>query len=288
MKNKFYNMLLLAIPVFLTVSCEKVKRPALGDYPKDHTVTPTTALRFYVPFDSADATASQLNIRFRDSISDYPSYFPDKSITYTAGIKGTAFNNSSEAALQYLNTNDFPSSSSFSMSLWVKCKGVPQNNPQFVMSLPDKDYWHNSGIFLLFDHNGAGSTADSAAVTFAIKDNWFTYHNSNRIPKLYDTKWHHLVFEYDATTSKLTTYLDGVKMSWLTGDAITQAGLSGPLGLNPASVSSFVLGGWNKHVGISGPTDSWIESFKGSIDQFRLYNKVLSDAEVLALYTNKQ
>lgn len=286
------NLMKRLVPLFglvvVIASCQKMSRPGLGNYPQDHTVTPTTPLRFYVPFDSFATDASQINIRFQDSISGYPSFFPDKSITYGTGVKGTDFKNSAEVALSYLNANDFASASSFSISLWVKCNGVPHSNPQFVLSLPDKDYWHNSGIFLLFDHDGAGSTADSAAVTFAVKDNWFTYHGNDRIPGLYNTQWHHLVFVYDATTSKLATYLDGVNMTWLSSDATTQAGLTGPLNLNVASVSGMVIGGWNKHANISGPTDSWIESFKGEIDQFRMYNKALSAAEVSALYNNKQ
>lgn len=288
-KNKLLLGGIASVLTLAMMSCQKMKRPELGDYPKDHTTTPATELRFYTSFDSTETADKQINIRFGDSISDYPCFFPKNTVKVGTGIHGTAFVNTGEDALQYINANDFASSSSFTMALWEKIDGVPQSadGAQFVMSLPDKDYWHNSGMFLLFDHTGAGSTADSAAVTFAVKDNWFTYHGNDRIPKIYDKQWHHLAFVYSAATSQLTTYLDGQPMTWLSSAATSQGGLTGPVNFNTASVSGLVIGGWNKNVGLSGPTDSWVHSFKGAIDQFRLYNKALSAAEVLSLYNSK-
>ncbi|HET9824722.1 MAG TPA: LamG domain-containing protein [Chitinophagaceae bacterium] len=287
-KNIWTKLLLLSLPVFALAfnSCQKMSRPALGDYPKDVPVTPTTELRFYVPFDSTSPADKQINIRFKDSISGYPSFFPDKSIGVADGVHGTAVQLSLGNALKYISANDFAATAqSFTLAMWEKAPGVPHANPEFVMSLVDKDYWHNSGMFLLFDHDGAGSTADSAAVSFVVKDNWYVFHNKDRIPKIYDQQWHHLVFVYDATTSKLATYVDGQALTGLSNDATTQ--LSGPLNLTASSVSNMVIGGWNKHAAIDGPTDAWIDSFPGLIDQFRLYNKALSASDILALYNAK-
>src|SRR5262245_33891441 len=170
-KNIIQKFFLLTGAVVAITSCQKMERPALGDFPKDTPVTPTTPLRFYTPFDSAAPEDRQINIRFKDSISNYPSFFPDKSIGYTTGIRGTALKGNSANAIKYVNANDFAAAAqSFSMAVWIKGTGVPHTNPQFVMSLVDKDYWHNSGIFLLFDHDQCcgggtqGSTADSANV----------------------------------------------------------------------------------------------------------------------------
>ena len=296
-KIKFTDYLWrVSLVIVISASCKKTTRPALGDYPQDHIVTPTTALRFYASFDSSKPADKQINILFGDSISGYPSFFPNSTITIGQGIHGTAFKGAGGTALEYLNANDFSKSTSFTVAFWEKSTGVPQSadGPQFVMSLVDKDYWHNSGMFLLFDHTGAGSTVDSAAVTFAVEDNWFVFHNNDRMPKIYDKQWHHIVFVYDQTKAKdpggvgqgpLTTYVDGVAMTGLSKDATSA--MSGPLTFNAASVSNLVLGGWNKHVNISGPTDPWINSFPGSLDQVRFYNKVLSASEVLALYNSK-
>ena len=253
-------------------------------------VTPTTELRFYVPFDSTSPEDKQINIRFKDSISKYPSFFPDKSIGVAEGVHGTAVQLSLGNALKYISANDFAATAkSFTLAMRLKSPGVPHVNTQFVMSLVDKDYWENSGMFVLFDHdqccNGIGSTADSANVSFVVKDSWYVFHGKDRIPKLYDQQWHHLVFAYDHTTSKLTTYMDGHALTGLSNDAT--GALTGPLNLTPSSVSNLVIGGWNKHVAIDGPKDPWIDSFPGLIDQFRLYTKALSAADVLALYNTK-
>jgi hypothetical protein len=285
-KISVYKIAVLLIAI-AAVSCQKLTRPALGDYPKDVAVTPTTALRFYTPFDSTSPQDRQINIRFKDSISGYPSFFPPASITYTAGVHGTALQGASGDALKYISANDFAKASSYTIAFWIKAPGVPHPNAQFVMSLVDKDYWHNSGLFMLIDHDGAGSTPDSAAVSFVVKDNWYLFHNTDRIPKILDQQWHHLAFVYDETTSRLTTYVDGQALTGLSDAATTQAGVQGPLNLNPASVSNMILGGWNKHAKVDGPTDDWIESFPGKLDQFRMYNKALSASDILALYNSK-
>lgn len=279
-----------AAAFFMTIlvlgsACKKLSRPALGDYPQDAN-PPGGPLKFYAAF---DGTTTNPLMNAVDSIrANFPSTNP---LTSVAGISGKAVQGKglSGPAIKYPSANDFAKSSSFTMAFWEKETGVPQSadGPQFVMSLFDKDYWHNSGIFLLFDHTGAGSTADSAAVTLAVKDNWYVFHNKDRIPKIYDQQWHHMAFVYDASTSTLTTYIDGQALTGLSKDATKLDGLSGPLNLNVANVSNLVIGGWNKHAGLDGPGDDWIKSFPGSLDQFRLYGKALSASEVQALYNSK-
>ena len=57
--------------------------------------------------------------------------------------------------------------------------------------------------------------------------------------------------------------------------------------LNLKTATNLVLGGWNKHAGLTGPTDGWISGFSGKMDQFRLYGKVLTASEITALYNSK-
>src|SRR5689334_19865210 len=110
---KSYNRLLTLVVVLMVAgSCQKMTRPALGDYPEDYTVTPTTPLRFFASFDSTEAEHSQINKRFRDSISDYPSFFPSSNVSVVPGITGTAFGGGN---LVYNNANDFGAASSFTV-----------------------------------------------------------------------------------------------------------------------------------------------------------------------------
>jgi len=284
-KLNITKLLLIGIPFVSLVGCQKFSRPTLGDYPEDVPVTPTTPLRFYANFDSTTADDKQINIRFKDSISSYPSFFPASSLGITPGVRGTGLKGAEGAALQYLSANDFANSTSFTVAFWAKNTLPNDGKAQFAFTLPNKDYWSNTCMFILFDHSGSGATADSAVVKFYVNDNggdkWFELVGNNRMPNIYDNQWHHLAFGYDETTSNMKIYRDGAlytTLSW--------AG-HGQFKVTPSSVFNLVVGGMNKHVKMPGPTDDWMQSWKGSLDQFRLYNKALSDAEVLALFNSK-
>lgn len=269
-------------------SCQKMTRPPLGDYPEDYTTTPTTPLRFYAPLDSTAPEHSQINKRFRDSISNYPSFFPNSNVTVVPGVKGTAEHG---GALVYNNANDWGKSNSFTVAFWEK-NTVPQNEPQWLFTLPSKDGWTASAFTAFIDHQNTGSSETEATVKLVWgpdADQWFEFAGANRMKApILNNQWHHLAFVYDETTSKLTYYVDGVALTGLPSgitDVLKNGNPRGPAQfVNPVG---FVIGGWSKHGGFGGSTDSWIQPWKGSLDQFRLYNKALSATEVAALFNSK-
>lgn len=253
-------------------------RPELGDYPKDTQVTPATSLRFFASFDSTSEADKQINIRFKDSISGYPSFFPDNSIKIVPGVTGTAYQGNLDKNLVYLNANDFGKSSSFTVAFWMKKNGINNNDAEFVMSIRSTSgHWSNANMLLIFDHKGAGSTADSSVVKLMVSeigngDHWFELVGNNRLAKVTDNQWHHLAFSYDAATSAMKIYRDGALYS-----TQTWAG-HGAIKMDFTKETAFYIGG---------RTTDWGKSFNGSLDQVRLYNAALSAAEVLNLYTNK-
>ena len=128
-KNRFLKTASVFLVVFgAMTSCKKLDRPALGDFEKDKVVVPTTPLRFFVNFDSTTADDKQINIRFKDSISGYPSFFPDASLTYGPGVHGTALIGNGSKSLSYVNSNDFMKSTSFTVAFWEKHDGAPPTN----------------------------------------------------------------------------------------------------------------------------------------------------------------
>ena len=269
--------------IFFIGSCQKMDRPKLGDYPKDANA-PGGPLKFYVAFDGTSADPLRNAV---DSIrANFASTNPFTSIT---GIAGKGAQGVDMKAIKYASANDFAGAQSFTISLWEKNTVPGGGNPQFIFSLPSTDYWHNSGIFLMMDHDGAGSTSSQAVVKLAVQDHWFEFTGANRLGgNLLNNQWHHLAFVYDQTTSKLATYVDGALVTGLPANLTTWmdgANPHGPVVLR--NVSNFILGGWNKHAGVNGPTDSWIQSWQGGLDQFRLYGKALTASEVLALYNSK-
>ncbi|MGZ3851552.1 MAG: LamG domain-containing protein [Flavisolibacter sp.] len=282
-KVNIFSVVIAAMVVAMGMSsCQKMERPALGDYEQDKLVTPTTPLRFYVPFDSTTAADKQINIRFKDSISGYPSFFPSASIGVTSGIHGTAYQGTTDAYLSYVNSNDFvKTAESFTVALWEKINGAPQGNAAFMFNIPSTNgNWANTTMFLLLDWSNPANN-DLAILKFYVvdknlNDGWLTWEGNNRVPGIQDNKWHHLAFVYDATTSKMTLYVDGVA-----NPNQPQWGTHGAVNMDATKASGLNIGGRNvKDLG-------WGQDFGGALDQFRLYNKALSAGEVQALFNGK-
>jgi len=286
---KIFSGSLILIGVILAIGgCQKMKRPPLGEYPQDYTTTPTTPLRFYVPFDSSKPEHSQINKRFRDSISDYPSFFPASNVKVIQGVRATA---EFGGSVVYNNANDWGQSTSFTVAFWEK-NTVPVGEPQWLFTLPSKDGWTNSNFTAYVEHQAAGSTSTDAVIKLiwgVDADQWLEFVGPNKMPgNLLNNQWHHLAFAYDQTTSKITYYVDGAALTGLPSNLTDITKNGGPMG--PAQFKTptgFVIGGWSKHGGFGGAQDSWIQPWKGGMDQFRLYNKALSATEVAALYNSK-
>jgi hypothetical protein len=284
-KIPIYRYILVVIAAAATFSCMKQTQPPLPpNYPTDTPVTPTTPLRFYLSFDSTSPDDHQLNIRFKDSISAYPSFFPDPSITYGTGVRGTAFQGNNGAFIHYVNANDFGNSTSFSIAFWLKATLAQKDhvNADGILSLPSSvNFWSNVCIFA--DHEP--STSDSMALKFHFAngtgDNWdFQYAGAGRVPKIYDGNWHQIVFTYDATAKTGILYRDGVQFDKKTNETIAFDG----------KVTGFMVGGFQQMMNLAGKwsDNSWQSGWGGSIDQVRLYNTVLAPADVTNLYNNKQ
>ena len=259
-------VLLMALVI---ASCQKMEKPALGDYPKD-TNPPGGPLKFFAAFDGTTANPLMNAV---DSIrANFPSENP---LASTNGITGKAIQGVIDKAIKYPGANDFKGATSCTIAMWVN--NTVNSNTELYFSLVDKDFWHESGAFLLVEH----ATPTKCQLKFALQDHWVEYIDNFNKP-LFDGNWHHLAFTYDETTSILKVYFDGVE--------VPTPGTSGNLGLgklNLKSSTNLVVGGWNKQAEISGPTDAWISGFTGKMDQFRLYGKTLSASEVLALYNSK-
>jgi Concanavalin A-like lectin/glucanases superfamily len=286
-KNKLIKNLALGFVLCVaSYSCQKMTQPALPkDYPKDVAVVPTTPLRFFVPFDSTSTAASQINVRFADSISTNPSFFPDPSTTFVPGVSGTAYQGSLGTFLHYLNANDFGKSTSFTISLWlnVMLSQKDHTNADGILAISSTtNFWSNAVIFA--DHES--STSDSMQLKFVFANgggnNWdfAGYTGANRWPAMYDGNWHHVAFTYDAATKTGTAYRDGVQFDQKTNETIAFDG----------NDNQVVVGGFQEAVNLvdTYPNNTWMSGFPGAIDQIRLYNVALSAVDIQALYNSKQ
>jgi hypothetical protein len=271
------SVYLMFLPVlFLSISsCQKMERPKLGDYPKD-TNPPGGPLKFYTAFDGSDV----------DSIRG--TFASSNPLSFVQGVNRQAVQGERGKAMRYPSANDFKASTSFTLSWWMKHK-PHKDGAEFLFSLTDKDYWHNSAMFLLIEDENQ-STSSEAAMKFVLQDQWFEFVGGNRMRgNILNDQWHHLAIVYDQTTSKLTWYVDGNALTNLPAnltDVKKDGNPRGPLTLSKAE--NLILAGWGKHVGLAGPADPWVQSYSGSLDQWRMYGKALTPTEVMALYNSKQ
>lgn len=270
MKN-IIKLLHISVISLALASCQELDRPDLGDYPKDQANLPAGNLRFFVPFDKDGV---DLKNKFAEELSGYPCFAPDNTITQVDGISGKAFKGGgSQVFLKYLNANDFASkASSFTVAFWEK--NGDSSNTEFAFSMTS-DNWAKASMFALFE-----GTAASPTVKFFVDeqpgDKWFEWPSDSSLSGIYDNQWHHLAFVYDATTSGMTLYIDGMPKSTKTWTG------HGPVKFNTSKINGFRIGGSGN------PSEGWMKSWSGSLDQFRMYVNALTPTEVNDLFINKK
>lgn len=96
-------------------------------------------------------------------------------------------------------------------------------------------------------------------------------------------KWTQIVVKYDAATSTIDVYGNGVLVS-NKNFRLRNDGKLGPL-VFPTSTTVLVGGFANSSTGYTkSPIQDWQSLFNGQIDEIRVYNKALSDGDISALY----
>lgn len=280
--KKIINVILILMAGSLTFfSCQNMERPALGNYPKDVN-QPGGPLKFYAAF---DGTTSNVLLNAVDSIrATFPATNP---MTVIEGISGKGIQGDGTKYITYPSPNDFGSkASSFTISFWEKRNGIPNGNASFVFTVPSANgQWGSYGfsMFLLFDW-GTWTPASSAIVKFYMvddntkSDTWLTWEGANKVPNIQDNNWHHMAFVYDATTSTLTLYVDGVANS-----NVPSWSPHGGIGIDASKIQELNIGG-NKNIKDMG----WGMNWDAGLDQFRMYTTALTAAQVQALYTGKK
>ena len=276
-KNIFRNTAAaLAVFSMVLMGCQKMDRPLLADYVKDAN-PPGGPLKFFAAFDGSTANPLMNAV---DSIrATFASANPLASI---AGITGKALQGANGKSLLYPSANDFKTSTSFSIAFWLK--NIAQaGRTEFLFSLVDDSYgWHHSAAFVLVENQ----TATKATMKFGLMDQWL---EGTFEKPLFDGNWHHIVYVYDQTSSKMTYYFDGAVVAGMTaGQTDAKNGSAARGAVNFSQATNLILGGWNKHASLSGPTDDWISSYSGGMDEFRMYSKALSAVEVSALFNGKK
>jgi len=182
---------------------------------------------------------------------------------------------------------------SFSLSLWMNGTGPVADGAQGIFAISSStEFWGNLEIFL---ENYSSTTDPNAAwikihmlnagVALGNGEEWTSDDNTKLTNVL--NKWTHIALTYDAANSKLNLYKDGVATN--ISNKTLGGGNYGKIKFN--NFNGMVLGSFafqtNPTLSSHGP-ESWAKSFNGSLDQFRLYNKALTAAEITELFTTKK
>ena len=280
MKNKFNYLRVMSLGILLVglmgfTSCKKTTDPNAGK--TDPSTIATTNLVAYFPFDgSGTETIASLT----------PTV--TTGVTYVTGKRGQAYQGADLAHLLYTlpSGSKLKTLTSFSVALWFKSPLVT-GDPEpifFQIGKSDDLSWGNLTLCL----NRLSATADSLQLhAFFLKTgvDWSGQNIGYANKAFAINSWMHLVFEYDATTSKYKIYKNGVHV--LAGASVENRyanDQSVPLGnLAFANADKINIGAWrSKSEGTA--TDAWMGWFKGNLDEMRVYDKALSDTEVKDLF----
>jgi hypothetical protein len=211
---------------------------------------------------------------------------PSKSVnaTYTAGLKGSALS----LAKGYISFDEITALNSLpnaTISAWVNVKNN-SSAPTCFFTLTRPNEW--AGNINLMSETGWKTAASDTMVVKGLvvtkvagNDSWQDSRNEPNNGGVQAAKvagkWAHLVITWDGATSMFKVYANGVKVSnpdW------EKRGTTGPL--NFTTPTKAVIGAWGTN--LTTTSEAWQIPMTGQIDELRVYNKALTDADISALY----
>lgn len=171
------------------------------------------------------------------------------AVSYPAGKRNQclslALNTPSTSAAQFISASTTNPFNPISISLWIQVLGLPSTaEPNVVVSIfPFKLYIANSGGVYIINHNLLTSTG------------WAGW-NASYTPVI--NTWFHYAWTYSAGVSRI--YINGALNTTFNSTGTT------------ASASGMTIG-----------TDGLARAFKGLIDDFAIFDRVLTASEVQSL-----
>lgn len=284
MINKLTGKIVAAAFVVLAfTACQKMDRPALAaDYPTDAN-PPGGPLNFYAAF---DGTTTDPRMNAVDSVR--ATFASDNPLQSVQGVSGMALQGENKKFVKYAKPNDWAvKAQSFTISAWYKRDGQTKNNtgtngPEYIFSFKaNNGHWSGSSALVFIEGNNTAAAVKTMFVDNTGKDAWFEWKDGDMIAGLLDNQWHHMAFVYDAATSSMTLYVDGVA-----NPKVKTAAGFGNVDFDDSKITEFRVGAGPNN---SFDSDDWLSStFKGNIDQLRLYSTALTAAEITGLFTAKK
>lgn len=237
-------------------------------------------------------------VSFENSVADSKNGISGgvgTAVTYAPGIKGQAYKGSSSSFIAYSTVaNSLVGVKSITVSMWINTNPHTGGAQSLFMLPKTTDFWGN--IFTLVEGTGPATTMlmknhiqKDVTPSIPWSGQFIEHTGANLLPNMFGS-WKHVVWMYNGTSSTYSMYIDGKKLDLPASLAKRYASdpLAGGVGygeLANSNVSKFIIGGFQQHLGAPwGAADGWMLNYTGLMDEFRIYNTVLSDNEVVALY----
>jgi hypothetical protein len=256
--------------------------PVAGGYVNSNDISPSNLVAYF-PFDG----------NVNDTKGGVTGGATSGTTSFVPGRKGQAYQGSANGFISYANPGPLATLTSFTVSLWLntnKHDGGAQG--VFTLAKQDGSFWGN--FFLMIEGNNSSSNRMFMKLHFEKNtapfiEHWAEPHGFGttdyRPDDMYGA-WRHVAWTYDAATSKVRFFINGEKRELPPGTEDRKADAAGtPLGpLNFKNATKFVIGGFQNQLGAPfNAPEPWMLPYTGKLDEFRIYNKALSDIEINAL-----
>jgi hypothetical protein len=249
---------------------------------------------------SDDIAASNLitKVSFENTIVDSKNGISGgvgTAVSYAPGIKGQAYQGSSSSFISYATVaTPLVAIKSITVSMWINTNPHTGGAQSLFMLPKTTDFWGN--IFTLVEGTGPGTTMlmknhiqKDVTPSIPWSGQFIEHTGSNLLSNMFGS-WKHVVWMYNGTSSTYSMFIDGKKLDLPASLAKRyasdpQTGGTGYGDLANSNVSKFIIGGFQQHLGAPwNNPEGWMLNYTGLMDEFRIYNTVLSDNDVVALY----
>jgi len=272
--KKFFMLFVAAVAAVTLISCnpEDKKKDTSGgvDVAKDNLVA-------YFPLNSAeDCVTLGEGVSF-DALGGVGKF--------GTGARGGCYESTGDVNTNAFLKLDVPATfvrnlSSFTLSAWI----FPNDYRGGIFTVGSSDSvvdanWGSFDLFLDGGNDDEGATLKGYFYNDNTTADWHGFYPWVKgITKL---TWQFVTMTYDENTSKLMLYVNGAKVyeqDVLLGDGKDGAGKVTLLNATCCYIGAFA----QRMTGAS--AEEWLSFFSGKIDEIRLFNIGLSEAEVASLY----
>lgn len=278
--GKFFLGAMLLSSVVFTACKDDDDDDNGGDGKTDPSTIAATNLVAYFPFDAEGEAVQKANntITFSKKVG---------AGTFVDGRRGKAYQGStSQHYLEYnlAAGNPLLTLDEFTLAAWIKTP-VTNSGAAKIFAVNGGDSFMGN-LTLMQESQAQGDSLDLKLYLFDSESPEWKGQDirAQRTPFLND-KWVHIVALYRKSASTIELFANGNFVVNSVRYAGPESGgtqpLLGPIKLG-SDMSKIHFGAWPQQ--IAGTPESWMTYYKGLVDEFRIYNKALSEAEIKDLY----